>query len=62
MSRSALAALLGGAGFLLYVALVVALADHVLPLHWLAGLLYFAAAGVAWVPPAAWLMRWARRG
>lgn len=63
MSRPAIAALLGVSGFLAYVAVVVALADHVVPLHWLVQLLYYLVAGIAWVWPARALMFWgARRG
>ena len=65
MSRIAIAVPLGLLGFALYVAGVVALADHVLPLHWALQLPYFLLAGVAWALPAHWLMLWAagkRRG
>jgi hypothetical protein len=60
-SRTLLAALAGLLGFLLYVGVVVALADHVLALHWLVQLLYFVVAGIAWTIPARWLMVWAVR-
>jgi hypothetical protein len=62
MSRIAIASLAGVAGFLAYVWIVVILADHVLPLHWLVELVYFIAAGILWVWPAKWLMVWAARG
>ena len=61
MSRSAIAVPLGVLGFLLYVGAVVALADHVLPLHWTVQVLYFVLAGVAWAWPAQRLMYWAAR-
>lgn len=61
MSRKLLALLLGLGGFLLYVALVVALADHVLGRHWALELAYFMAAGLLWVWPARALMLWAAR-
>lgn len=61
-SRVAFALALGLLGFLLYVGAVVALADHVLRLHWAAQAFYFLAAGVAWVVPARALMFWAARG
>lgn len=61
MSRSTLALLGGLLGFLLYVMAVVALADHVLKLHWLVQLAYFIVAGIAWAWPAKWLMFWAAR-
>jgi hypothetical protein len=58
MSRGPLALLLGTIGFLAYIAIVVALADHVIPLHWLVELVYYVVAGLAWTWPAARLMRW----
>jgi Protein of unknown function (DUF2842) len=65
MSRTAIAVPLGLLGFLLYVGAAVALADHVLALHWSAQAAYFVVAGVAWAWPAQRLVYWAagaRRG
>jgi hypothetical protein len=62
MSRIPVAAVVGLLGFVLYVMAVVALADHVLRLHWLVQVAYFTAAGVAWAWPAKALMYWAARG
>ena len=62
MSRIALAGIAGILGFLLYVGAVVALADHVLPLHWMVQLLYFVIVGIAWAWPAKWLMVWGAGG
>jgi hypothetical protein len=61
MPRPILALLVGLMGFLIYVGVVVALADHVLRLHWLVQAAYFLVAGVAWVLPARALMFWAAR-
>lgn len=61
MSRPALATLAGLAGFLVYVVVVLLLADHVRSLHWTAELVFFAVAGIAWVWPAKRLMAWAVR-
>ncbi|MGG5888622.1 DUF2842 domain-containing protein [Falsiroseomonas sp. HC035] len=61
MSRIAIALVAGLLGFTLYVMVVVALADHVLGLHWLVQVLYFAAAGILWAFPAKSLMFWAAR-
>jgi hypothetical protein len=61
MSRPLIAAFAGVSGFLLYVGVVVALADAVLQLHWLVQFAYFAVAGIAWVWPARALMFWAAR-
>jgi hypothetical protein len=61
MSRSAIAALAGIAGFLLYVVVVVLVADHVMALHWTIEFVFFAVAGIAWVWPAKWLIAWAVR-
>ena len=46
-------------GFLLYVGLVLRLADHVLQWHWLLQVPFFLVAGIAWAFPARWLMFWA---
>ncbi|MFH5946453.1 DUF2842 domain-containing protein [Roseomonas sp. SXEYE002] len=61
MSRVPLAVIAGILGFLLYIGVAVALADFVLPQHWLLQVLYFTLAGVAWVWPVGRLMRWAAR-
>jgi hypothetical protein len=61
MSRTTIAVPLGLLGFLLYVGVAVALADHVLALHWLVQTAYFILAGVAWAWPAQRLMYWAAR-
>jgi len=61
MSRPALAAIAGIAGFVAYVIVVLAVADHVRALHWTVEMLFFAAAGIAWVWPAKRLMAWAMR-
>jgi hypothetical protein len=61
MSRAAFATLIGIGGFILYVMAVVALADHVIGLHWLVQLAYYVIAGVAWAWPARALMFWGAR-
>jgi cation transporter-like permease len=61
MPRSLIALFAGLFGFLTYVAVVVAMADHVLDRHWLTQFVYFMVAGVAWVWPARALMFWAAR-
>jgi membrane protein implicated in regulation of membrane protease activity len=61
MKRALLALFIGVVGFVLYVGAVVALADHVLPLHWTVQVLYFAVVGVLWAWPAKVLMFWAAR-
>ena len=62
MSRIPIALFAGLLGFALYVMAVVALADHVLGLHWLVQFAYFTVAGIAWAFPAKSLMFWAARG
>ncbi len=57
--RGPIAAAIGVAGALLYVFLAVTLADLLIGVHWSLDLLYFAAAGLLWTVPAAYLMRWA---
>ena len=59
MSRIAIAVPLGLLGFLLYVGLVVALADLISGAHWVVQALYFLFTGIVWVFPAKWLMFWA---
>jgi hypothetical protein len=59
MSRISLAVLVFLVGFTAYVGAAVALADHVLNLHWAVQALYFLVAGVAWAWPARALMFWA---
>ena len=61
MSKPMLAGLLGVIGFLLYVAVVIILADHVLGTHWTLEFIYFALAGIVWVWPAKALIIWAAR-
>jgi ABC-type siderophore export system fused ATPase/permease subunit len=53
-----MALLIGAVGMVLYVAAAVALADHVVALHWSVALLYFLVAGLAWILPAQRLVRW----
>ncbi len=61
MSRSSIAVLIGLFGFVAYVLVVLALADHVRGLHWTLEFVFFAVAGVAWVWPARRLIVWAMR-
>lgn len=61
MSKPMLAGLLGVIGFLLYVAVVIILADHILGTHWALEFIYFALAGIVWVWPAKALIIWAAR-
>ena len=58
MSKPMLAGLIGIIGFLLYVAVVIILADHVLGTHWTVEFVYFALAGIVWVWPAKALIIW----
>lgn len=59
MSRIAVAVPAGILGILLYIMLVVTLADHVIGLPWVLELLYFTVAGIAWIVPARRLILWA---
>ena len=61
MSKPMLAGIIGILGFLLYVAAVIMLADHVLGTHWTLEVVYFALAGIVWVWPAKALIIWAAR-
>jgi hypothetical protein len=58
MPRILIASLVGILGFLAYLGVTVALADHVLTLHWALQIPFFLAAGIAWAWPARWLMFW----
>jgi len=62
MPRIPLAILAFLVGFTAYVGAAVALADHVLRLHWTVQAVYFLVTGVAWAWPARALMFWAARG
>jgi hypothetical protein len=44
-------------GLALYCILVMKLAVLILPIHWIVDLLFYAAAGILWIFPAAWVMR-----
>lgn len=58
MSKAMLAGIIGIIGFLLYVAVVIILSDHVLGTHWVVEFIYFALAGIVWVWPAKALIIW----
>ena len=62
MSRTVIAVPLGLLSFVLYVGVVVVLADSVVGLHWALQLPYFLVAGIAWAFPAKWLIVWAAHG
>ncbi len=62
MSRTAIAVPLGLLVFALYLGAVVALADHVLELHWALQVPYFLVAGIGWAFPAKSLFVWAANG
>jgi hypothetical protein len=61
MSKPMLAGIIGIIGFLVYVAAIIILADHVLGTHWTVEFVYFALAGIVWVWPAKALIIWAAR-
>ncbi len=48
-------------GLAAYGLAVAALAARVLPPGRIVALLFYAAAGVVWIVPAAWLVRWMQR-
>ena len=47
-------------GLTAYTVAAATLAD-LIPEHVLAQILYFFIAGVAWIPPAVWIIGWAKR-
>jgi hypothetical protein len=61
-ARIAIALLAGVLGLLLWLAAAVALADHVIGLHWVVQAAYFVLAGIAWAFPARALILWAAGG
>ncbi|WP_431283451.1 DUF2842 domain-containing protein [Humitalea sp. 24SJ18S-53] len=61
MSRTWIAIIAGLAGFTAYVAIVVALGDHVRGLPWFVEFTYFGVAGFAWTWPVLKLIAWAVR-
>jgi len=61
MSRASVAVAIGLAGFITYVALATALADHVIGRHWAVEIVYFVLTGLLWVWPMKRLMYWAAR-
>ncbi len=58
MSRVPVAVIGGLVGFAAYVAVVVALGDHVADTNWALQALYFVIVGTVWVLPVRWLMLW----
>ena len=58
MSRAPIAVLASLIWFVAYVAGAVALADALAPMHWAVQAAYFLVAGLLWVFPVLWLMRW----
>jgi len=61
MSRGKFAFLIGVVGFIVYLGVVVALGDYVIPLHWSLQLVYYVFFGIAWVVPAKRLIEWGAR-
>jgi len=59
MSRGKLAFLIGVVGFIVYIGVVVALGDYVIPLHWALQMVYYVFFGIVWVIPAKRLIQWA---
>ncbi|MCW5695522.1 MAG: DUF2842 domain-containing protein [Bauldia sp.] len=46
----------------IYAVLVMALgSSRLMTLGWFVTLIFYAAAGLLWVPPAAWLIRWMQK-
>ena len=58
MSRGKLAFLIGVVGFIVYIAVVVALGDFVVQRHWALQLVYYIFFGIIWVIPAKRLIEW----
>jgi len=61
MSRGKVAFLIGVVGFIVYIAVVVALGDFVIQRHWAIQLVYYVVFGIIWVIPAKRLILWGAR-
>jgi hypothetical protein len=61
MSRGKVAFLIGVVGFIVYIAVVVALGDFVVHRHWAIQLVYYVVCGVIWVIPAKRLIEWSAK-
>lgn len=61
MSRIPVAIAAGLVGLVVYLAVILELADIVLRWHWALQALYFVAVGTIWVFPIRWLMYWSAR-
>jgi hypothetical protein len=61
MPRILIATIVGIAGFIAYVVVVVTLVDYLPPMHWVLQALLFLLAGTVWVLPVRSLMYWAAR-
>jgi hypothetical protein len=57
--RVPIAVVVGLLGFLVYLAVAVAIGDRVVQLHWAIQAAYYLVAGSLWVLPIRWLMYWA---
>lgn len=61
MSRGKIALLVGIIGFIIYIAVVVALGDFFVSRHWTIQVVYYTITGFFWVFPAIRLIKWAAR-
>ncbi|MBS7813139.1 DUF2842 domain-containing protein [Roseococcus pinisoli] len=61
MSRGKIALLAGIVGFIVYIAVVVAVGDFFVNLHWTIQVVYYALTGFIWVFPAIRLIKWGAR-
>ncbi|WP_193182198.1 DUF2842 domain-containing protein [Nisaea sediminum] len=59
--RTALGGLTIISGLIAYIAAAVTFANHYLPEHWLAELIFYPLAGFLWVFPAIWIIGWTKK-
>ncbi|WP_028465567.1 MULTISPECIES: DUF2842 domain-containing protein [Nisaea] len=59
--RTALGGIIMIVGLIAYIAGVVTVANHMLPQHWLAELLFYPVAGFLWIFPAIRLIGWTKK-
>ncbi len=58
MMRKILGYTIGLLGFFIYIIVVIRLGNAIFPLHFLLEFIYYAAAGIGWIFPTMWFIKW----
>lgn len=45
-------------GFMVYIILITRLGDAIFPMHLALEIIYYAVAGIGWIFPAMWFIKW----